>query len=225
MRQGAAALGAAHRAGLLHRDIKPENFFLIPGEEGFQTKLLDFGLAKPFGAEDGLTRTGMVVGTPNYMSPDQLKGLTLDARSDLYAFAAVSFEALTGHRLVQPTALADVFLAITQGDFPPPSRFVPGLLDLVDVAFKVALATDRDNRPVDVEAWVSAFTDALSRLEGERAGWPDLLTGKDGGRRATDPTSTGTRRPGAQEGLPTSGASLQPGAGVPSESEPGSGEA
>jgi len=211
MRQGAAALGAAHRAGLLHRDIKPENFFLIPGEEGFQTKLLDFGLAKPFGAEDGLTRTGMVVGTPNYMSPDQLKGLTLDARSDLYAFAAVSFEALTGHRLVQPTALADVFLAISQGAFPPPSRYVPGLPDLVDMAFKVALATDRENRPTDVEAWVTAFSDALARFDGERAGWPDLLAGKEGGRRATDATSLGTALPRPGEVLPTSGAALQPG--------------
>jgi tRNA A-37 threonylcarbamoyl transferase component Bud32 len=207
LRQGAAALGAAHRAGLLHRDIKPENFFLIPGEEGFQTKLLDFGLAKPFGAEDGLTRTGMVVGTPNYMSPDQLKGLSLDARSDLYAFATVAFEALTGHRLVQPTALADVFVAISKGEFPPPSRFVPGLPDLVDMAFKVALATDRENRPLDVEAWVSAFSDTLARMEGERAGWPDLLTGRDGVRRATDPTSLGASRPGDHEGLPTLGTS------------------
>jgi serine/threonine protein kinase len=208
MRQGAAALGAAHRAGLLHRDIKPENFFLISGEEGFQTKLLDFGLAKPFGAEDGLTRTGMVVGTPNYMSPDQLKGLTLDARSDLYAFAAVAFEALTGHRLVQPTALADVFVAISQGDFPPPSRYVPGLPDLVDTAFKVALATERENRPTDVEAWVTAFSDTLARLEGQRAGWPDLLTGKEGGRRTTDATSVGTALPRPGEALPTSGAAL-----------------
>lgn len=216
LRQGAAALGAAHRAGLLHRDIKPENFFLIPGEEGFQTKLLDFGLAKPFGAEEGLTRTGMVVGTPNYMSPDQLKGLTLDARSDLYAFAAVAFEALTGHRLVQPTALADVFVAITQGDFPPPSKFLPGLPDLVDMAFKVALATDRENRPLDVEAWVTAFSDTLTRLEGGRDGWPDLLTGRDGGRRATDSTSLGEARPSLQGALPTSGADLpQPRGGGP----------
>lgn len=218
MRQGAAALGAAHRAGLLHRDIKPENFFLIAGEDGFQTKLLDFGLAKPFGAEDGLTRTGMVVGTPNYMSPDQLRGLTLDARSDLYAFAAVSFEALTGHRLVQPTALADVFVAITQGDFPPPSRHVPGLPELVDMAFKVALATDREHRPTDVEAWVTAFSDALARFDGDRAGWPDLLTGKEGGRRATDATSVGTALPRPGEAMPTSGAAVQP-PGPPSDPE------
>ncbi|MBK8724850.1 MAG: protein kinase [Holophagaceae bacterium] len=210
LRQGAAALGSAHRAGLLHRDIKPENFFLIPGEEGFQTKLLDFGLAKTFGAEDGLTRTGMVVGTPNYMSPDQLKGMTLDARSDLYAFATVAFEALTGHRLVQPTALADVFVAITQGDFPPPSQYVPGLPDLVDLAFKVALATDREGRPMDVEAWVGAFTDTLARIEGDRAGWPDLLTGRDGARLSTDPTSLGQASSTGKQGLPTPDANTRP---------------
>jgi serine/threonine protein kinase/ligand-binding sensor domain-containing protein len=210
LRQGAAALGAAHRAGLLHRDIKPENFFLIPGEEGFQTKLLDFGLAKSFGAEDGLTRTGMVVGTPNYMSPDQLKGMTLDARSDVYAFATVAFEALTGHRLIQATALADVFVAITQGEFPPPSQYVAGLPDLVDVAFKVALAKDRESRPIDVEAWVSAFTDALARTEGGRAGWPDLLTGRDGIRVSSDPTSVGHSSASGKTGLPTPDANPWP---------------
>lgn len=218
LRQGAAALGAAHRAGLLHRDIKPENFFLIPGEEGFQTKLLDFGLAKSFGAEDGLTRTGMVVGTPNYMSPDQLKGMTLDARSDLYAFATVAFEALTGHRLIQATALADVFVAITQGEFPPPSQYVHGLPDLVDMAFKVALAKDRESRPLDVEAWVSAFSDALARTEGSRAGWPDLLTGRDGARVSSDPTSIRHSSASGKTGLPTPEANPWP---EPSR-EPGS---
>jgi serine/threonine protein kinase len=203
LRQGAAALGAAHRAGLLHRDIKPENFFLVAGEGGFQTKLLDFGLAKPFGAEEGLTRTGMVVGTPNYMSPDQLKGQTLDARSDLYAFATVAFEALTGHRLIQATALADVFMAISQGGFPPPSDFVPGLPDLVDTAFKVALAADREQRPSDAEAWVGAFHEALAGAPATREGWPELLAGRDGPARAADPTSLDAAPGRGGSGLPT----------------------
>jgi hypothetical protein len=144
------------------------------------------------------------------MSPDQLKGQTLDARSDLYAFATVAFEALTGHRLIQATALADVFMAISLGGFPPPSDFVPGLPDFVDTAFKVALAADREQRPSDAEAWVGAFHEALARAPGVREGWPELLAGRDGPGRIAEPTALGYGAEPGKSGLPTPEARTRP---------------
>jgi serine/threonine protein kinase len=95
--QIAAALGAVHRVGMLHRDIKPANILVrdIGGE--VHAYLTDFGIAKLAEAEGGLTRTGMVIGTSGYLSPEQLRGQQPDARSDLYALGCVMFEALTGH--------------------------------------------------------------------------------------------------------------------------------
>lgn len=87
-----AGLGAAHAAGVTHRDLKPENI-LIHG--GAHAKIIDFGIAKMAELE-GMTATRMILGTPQYMSPEQIRGLPVDARSDLYALAVVAFEALTG---------------------------------------------------------------------------------------------------------------------------------
>jgi serine/threonine-protein kinase len=93
------ALGAAHAAGIIHRDLKPSNVILTPDlEHGETPKLIDFGLAKLAAQQEksGLTRTGQVVGTPKYMSPEQIAGRTVDARSDLYSLGCLLFEMLTG---------------------------------------------------------------------------------------------------------------------------------
>src|SRR5262245_29755820 len=102
------ALNAAHAAGLIHRDIKPENIMLRP--DGY-VKLLDFGLAKPLHIEDNArsamafaspqqqTQHGLILGTPRYMSPEQARGATLDARSDLWSLGATLYEMLTGNAL------------------------------------------------------------------------------------------------------------------------------
>ncbi len=112
LRQAAAALEAGHRAGIVHRDIKPENIILLDSsDDSDHIKILDFGIAKlrepvldggstptPAQASDqnNLTNAGMVIGTPNYMSPEQCQGEEADARSDIYSLGVVMYEALTG---------------------------------------------------------------------------------------------------------------------------------
>jgi serine/threonine-protein kinase len=100
IRQTADALGAAHDMGIVHRDLKPDNIMVAQGRDGTDcVKVVDFGIAKAAGAgadAQKVTRTGHVIGTPDYMSPEQLAGDTLDGRSDIYALGLVAFNLLTG---------------------------------------------------------------------------------------------------------------------------------
>jgi eukaryotic-like serine/threonine-protein kinase len=131
-RQIIDALEAAHEKGIIHRDLKPANIVLHDGERGsssgdVRVKVLDFGLAKPlatsgedstrqaFDSFDG-TRDGRILGTPAYMSPEQARGQTVDARGDIWAFACVLFEMLTGKRAFNGATATDVFARILEHD-------------------------------------------------------------------------------------------------------------
>ncbi|MDH4044972.1 MAG: serine/threonine protein kinase, partial [Gemmatimonadota bacterium] len=97
--QTADALQAAHDLGIVHRDLKPDNIMLTSGRSGGDlVKVVDFGIAKAMSGEEGqqVTKTGLVVGTPEYMSPEQLSGDTLDGRSDTYSLALVFYRMVTG---------------------------------------------------------------------------------------------------------------------------------
>ncbi len=98
-RQVAEALNVAHDMGIVHRDLKPDNIMITKDHDGLDcVKVVDFGIAKASDSESQkVTRTGMIVGTPEYMSPEQLGGERLDGRSDIYSLALVAFNMLTGH--------------------------------------------------------------------------------------------------------------------------------
>src|SRR5690606_3413964 len=111
--QVCSALQAAHDAGIIHRDMKPENCFRITrGKNEDFIKVLDFGIAKVTSDEGeggtGLTRTGMIFGTPEYMSPEQAQGQKADHRVDVYAAGVIMFELLTG----RVPFTADTFMGI-----------------------------------------------------------------------------------------------------------------
>ena len=172
LREGAAALAAAHEAGLLHRDLKPANLFISDAAEPFHTVLLDFGLAKSLAQLTQMTQTGMVIGTPQYMSPEQTRGQDLDARSDLYSFAAVIYEALTGQRLIGAENVGEAFVAISRGGHRPPSEVVPGLDGAVDAALLTALDPDPDRRPLELARWAEALARLLEALPAGGRRWP-----------------------------------------------------
>src|SRR5205807_3677118 len=96
-RQVASALTTAHRHNIIHRDLKPHNIMLATGPDGNElVKLVDFGIAKTFDESTQLTSTGSALGTPYYMSPEQIEGRTVDARADIYALGIILYEMLVG---------------------------------------------------------------------------------------------------------------------------------
>jgi eukaryotic-like serine/threonine-protein kinase len=142
------ALARAHAAGIVHRDLKPDNVFLVRNDEEQLAKVLDFGVAKwtaPDISESGLTRPGSVVGTPYYMSPEQIQGSReIDHRADLWALAAIACECLTGRRPFEAPDFAQlaVMLLGNQG------RPLPSSLGPVPAGFDAwfTRATDPDIR-------------------------------------------------------------------------------
>ena len=165
--QIADALDKAHRAGIVHRDLKPGNIMLTKAG----AKLLDFGLAKagaPLSAGAGasallttpanLTAHGTILGTFQYMAPEQLEGLEADARTDLFAFGAVLYEVLTGRKAFEGKSQASVIAAIMHMDPTPLSTLQPILPVALERAVHTCLAKDPEDR------WQSA-RDLLRELK------------------------------------------------------------
>lgn len=163
------SLGEAHEAGVLHRDLKPENIFVLPGPGGTEfAKVLDFGIAQlGDDAEGRESERGIVVGTPRYMSPEQMQGKPLDPRSDLYSLATILFEMVAGSppfEAPNPVALA---LRKIQED-PPlvrevnPQAKIPGELE---VFLQRALARDPERRPRDASEFKNLL---LLAVEGHK---------------------------------------------------------
>jgi serine/threonine-protein kinase len=140
-------LGAAHETGVVHRDVKPQNMMILP--ETADLKIMDFGIARVSAVEPGapgLTTAGMVMGTPDYMPPEQAQGRPADFRSDLYSLAVVLFEVFTGRLPFRGENAMAVIVAHVQQPPPRPRSVVPGLPDELDAAIARGLEKDPARR-------------------------------------------------------------------------------
>jgi len=166
IRQVCAALDEAHRQGVVHRDIKPQNIIVQAIPEGLQVKVLDFGAAASLDVSTSrLTRTGAIVGTPHYMSPEHCLGEDLDGRSDIYSLGVVLFEMLTGVvPFDSPTPTAIVIKHVN--DQPPPPRGLnPNISPAVESVALRALEKRRDARPQTAEEMARELIAAAGNAE------------------------------------------------------------
>ena len=154
----ASALDYAHRREVLHRDIKPSNVLL---ETDGTPILSDFGLARMMTSKaERLTQSGMIVGTPEYMSPEQCEGVELDAAADQYSLAVVAYEGLTGRVPFAADTPVAVIMAQIGNELPPPRSVNPELSEAVQGALLKGLAKDPKDRYKSCVAFVKALADA-----------------------------------------------------------------
>jgi predicted Ser/Thr protein kinase/tetratricopeptide (TPR) repeat protein len=155
-------LAFAHAKGVVHRDLKPGNIHLQPNG---QVKILDFGLAR-LGASE-LTKTGTVMGTPHYMSPEQVRGQKADARSDVFSLGAVFYELLSYHRPFDADSVHDVLFQILEHEPEPIRKWAPDVpAALVDVVER-ALAKDPAHRYADAGEMARGLAEARDAIAGE----------------------------------------------------------
>ncbi len=171
--QLADAIETAHRAGVVHRDLKPDNIMLVELADGRkQAKLLDFGIAKLADPDDESlmgrrTRTGLVLGTPNYMSPEQARGKDVDHRTDIYALGCVAFEMVTGRVPFQADNPTDAVIMHVQEPVPSLRPLRESTPKLLDKLVRAMLAKKAENRPTlqqvkEVLANIAATLDTRS---------------------------------------------------------------
>lgn len=150
------AIGHAHSAGVIHRDIKPENVFVLP--DG-RVKLTDFGVAHF--SDSGMTQIGTVIGTPGYMSPEQVMGLAVDARSDLFSLGVVSYELLTGVNPFGRTPelpVTTVMYRVAHEEVQDPARVINGIPRQMSDTVRVLLSKSPDERPVSAAQALRMWT-------------------------------------------------------------------
>ena len=168
LRAVARALDAAHAKGITHRDLKPENVFLGRDEDGgvvqYWPKLLDFGIAKLMASEDGKdgkvshkTRTGIPIGTPYFMSPEQCRGKDVDHRTDYYAFGVVAYRMLTGVFPIDGDDYMDILMKQLTVEPAPPSTLVGELPPAIDDAIAWLMRKDPAARPPNLATAVRAM--------------------------------------------------------------------
>ncbi|MEK6282456.1 MAG: protein kinase [Acidobacteriota bacterium] len=199
--QVTGALAAAHQAGVVHRDIKPENIMLRP--DGY-VKVLDFGLAK-LTESDGLTtgsaiakmdtEPGMVMGTARYMSPEQARGLPVDARTDIWSLGVVLYEMVAGRAPFEGATPTDVIISIVEKEPPPLVRYAPETPAQLERIMEKALAKDREERFQAVKDLLIELRSLKRELDIEaeldRAGPPEssgAAATRSGGRRTVETT-------------------------------------
>ena len=159
-RQVADGLGFAHERGVVHRDIKPANIMLL---DRAQAKITDFGIARMRSA-DHKTSTGVVLGTPRYMSPEQVSGFPVDHRSDIFSLGAVLYEMLTGVPLFAGEATPQIAHNVVNLEHVPPSRSNDEVKPMLDFVVARALKKDPDVRYQDAYEFASDLRTCFAEL-------------------------------------------------------------
>ena len=160
--QIAEGLEAAHRTNVVHRDVKPQNIMVL--EAGDDIKLMDFGIARLRDSGTNLTRTGTMMGTPAYMSPEQIEGQEVTEKTDMYAFGIVLYEMLTGVVPFRASTQAAVLTKQLQEQPVPPSRLRPEIPQELEAIVLKALEKDPAKRERDMAAIVRALREMSRRL-------------------------------------------------------------
>ncbi|MFZ1947259.1 MAG: tetratricopeptide repeat protein [bacterium] len=159
-RQIAEALKCAHEAGVIHRDLKPQNIMI---DADGNACVADFGIAKSVEAS-GLTVTGQIVGTPDYMSPEQAEGKEVDYRSDIYSFGLVLYEMLTGQVAFKADSIISTLMKRLREEAAPPSRVNPAVPPWLDRLVAKALARDLGSRYASADEILSDIRSQTVRL-------------------------------------------------------------
>ncbi|MCC7537236.1 MAG: serine/threonine protein kinase [Deltaproteobacteria bacterium] len=194
-------VAAAHEVGIVHRDLKPDNLFLVRGQGGQeQVKILDFGIskftAKQAAFEGTLTGEGSLLGTPYYMSPEQMRAeRDVDHRADVYAIGVMLYEALAGRRPFDATTFTALVVKIHEGQCEPLASLVPGLDPTLVATVERAMHKDREQRFPSVRELAAALRASRRRGSSEdRPSWADsgrmihtLGGGRETGSRTLPP--------------------------------------
>ncbi|WP_372406950.1 Stk1 family PASTA domain-containing Ser/Thr kinase [Streptomyces luteireticuli] len=195
-----AALGAAHRAGLVHRDMKPENVLI--GDDG-RVKVADFGLVRTVGTNSA-TNTGSILGTVSYLAPEQIEHGTADTRTDVYACGVVLYEMLTGTKPHSGASPAQVLYQHLHRDVPSPSEEVPGLAPELDDLVTTTTARDPGLRPDDAVGMLGLVRAARNALTHEQldARPPLAAAAREEAAGSEDRTSVLPRPAAGQQPVP-----------------------
>ena len=196
--QVATALEFAHERGVVHRDIKPGNIMVLRGDHA---KIMDFGIAR-MRVSAVQTQVGLVLGSPKYMSPEQVVGRRVDHRSDIFSLGVVLFEMVAGIAPFSGKDMGDLMYSIVNTAQPQPSQFNPTVPEMLDLIVAKALQKDVDNRyqsarefAADLIICREALADAanLSDTIGEETVPLDIATTLPGNASGTEPTRTPTQ--------------------------------